>query len=88
MPRLCVLTSVLCALQSAYFVLAHSIHSEGLPPIRIFGGTAAIHNLRSRNDAIESVSSVQQTKRSWADSDVNHHKKCGLGIGDCNPGDW
>jgi hypothetical protein len=61
-------------------------HDESgrLPPLRFFGGEAAVKELRaaSRN------SQAPNQKRWFSDPDINKHKKCGPGIGSCGDGDW
>jgi hypothetical protein len=57
---------------------------DRLPPLRFFGGRKAVEGLRiyQRN------APVSIDKRWFSDPDVNHHKKCGPGIGSCDAGDW
>ena len=76
-------TSLPMILYTLPLALGH-IKDERLPPLRFFGGKAAVQELRAARRNAE----VLNEKRWFSDPDLNKHKKCGLGIGSCDAGDW
>jgi hypothetical protein len=86
--RLSLAVSSVLLLQFSVFTLAHN-NDKGAPVPGIFGGRAAMRHLSQHTiEELEGHIAPHIYKRDWTKPDVDSKKRCGPGVGYCNPGDW
>lgn len=81
------LLSTVSLLQFSTFTTAHSAGHD-FPIPRIFGGRTSLQYLPRH--VIEEVQgyAAPHLQRGFPKRDVDSNKKCGSGVGFCDPGDW
>jgi hypothetical protein len=74
-----------------YYVTAHAFEHNvyDLSNIRMLGSKSFMESYKAKRSSIIGTSKSKQLVRRLQNSpNVNKHKKCGPGVGKCDPNDW